>query len=360
MQRLVNSLVAFAFVVSSGPLYAKDKDTRASMMKRAAAGTVVTLTNGVGDGKVTIGVDGYGSFGTSTPAGGAYYDPAGPRESASTVYESAVYFSPIGGFLSTDDIGTGTSLPPVEIEQPDSQTAISTFTVGKYAFRLTQRVLATTGLGSTLEQTYEITNNTRKKANVLLARHVDGDLYFEGDFNNDFAGVSSDSKTLYEFDTGDDPASPTTFLGITSEGGVDAGSTIQPYRYSDDIISAVGIPSTDIGLVSGDDDGNQVTDAGYDVTLTQQRRIQIASGATGVYVTKTIFGEGSISGVTAAVTGCFKLNGDPLPKRTVTATQSGSEDLTTKTDTGGCFGFDGLLGGKSFQIKMQGPKIPNN
>lgn len=70
-----------------------------------AWGALATLSNGTGDGTVTVVVDPYGSFGYSTPAGDALFDPAGPVGPSRTVWESGLYFSPLGNFLTTDSFG---------------------------------------------------------------------------------------------------------------------------------------------------------------------------------------------------------------------------------------------------------------
>jgi len=59
-----------------------------------AAGAA-TLTNGAGDGKVTMGVTGTGAFGgaanVALGATDAFYDPIGSTGPAATTYESYLY-----------------------------------------------------------------------------------------------------------------------------------------------------------------------------------------------------------------------------------------------------------------------------
>jgi len=276
----------------------KDPLARASRSRApvvsAAAAEIITLNNGTGDGTVSITVDGYGSFGSSTPAGNAFYDPVGATESQGTVYESAVYFSPLQGFLSTDALGDGTSLAPISMESPDSKTAISQFDTNGFHIKLTQKLNTATSKGSTFVQTYAITNNTGFNQTISLVRHVDGDLLFSGGADNDFGGVSADDNILYEFDSGDDPSNPTTYVGIASSGGSGAGFTIQPYQFTDNIRSATGIPVDLKNQVFGDANGDDVTDSTYDITLSQQNSLTIPNGRTVTYKTSTIFGEGSI------------------------------------------------------------------
>lgn len=351
-------------ILFSNLALSKDKDPLArtsrlhSSAVSAAAAEIITLNNGTGDGTVSITVDGYGSFGNSTPAGDAIYDPVGSIGPQGTVYESAVYFSPLQDFLSTDDLGGGTALAPISMQNPDSKTAISQFDANGFHIKLRQKLNAATSKGSTLVQTYVITNNTGSDQTITMVRHVDGDLYFSGGYGNDFGGVSADGKTLYEFDSGDNPSSPTTYVGIASSGGNGAGFTIQPFRFTGSIRSAEGIPVDLNGQVSGDANGDGVTDSTYDITLSQQNSLAIPNGQSVTYKTSTIFGEGSIADTTSDTSGCAKFNGLPINNRTVTVRQSGETNKTMKTDANGCYVFDNLIPGKAFNIVISGPKVP--
>lgn len=359
--RLAQVLLVGLFVVAvPGVAVAADvKEPYGSSVARARrSGETAVLTNGTGDGTVTVTVDGFGAFGSSAGTGDAYYDPVGSTERSGTVFESAVYFGPVAGFLATGDIGGSGLMAAPTITQPSNLVARSSFTVGAFSIKLTQRLRAPTSRGSTLSQTYVIKNNSTQTQTVTLARHVDGDLYFVGGYSNDFGGVSADGKTLYEFDSGDDPSSPVTFVGITSTGGQSGGFTIQPYRFTDDIIDAGGIPTDLNGAVYDDDNGDGVTDDSYDITLTQQNTLTIPPGQSRTYTTSTIFGEGSINDATAAVSGCIKLNNEPLVNRNVLAKQTGEPNQTTKTDSVGCYTFDSLRSGKTFSITIAGPRLP--
>ena len=254
-----------------------------------APGAVVRLTNGTGDGTLTVTVDPYGSFGSSTPAGDALFDPEGSIGQSGTVYESGVYFSPLGNFLTTDSFGAG--LPSIAFDETSETSAVSHFTVSGFAFRLTQNLAPATPRGSTLIQRYEITNQTGADATVKLVRHVDGDLYFDNTLV-DRGGITTD--TVYEFDGGDDPNEPTTFVGIQSLGGTYEGGTVRAYRYTSTIISSNGIPPSHLDVAQNDADGDGITDNAFDVTISQQNVFTIANGATVVYTTRTIFGRGSV------------------------------------------------------------------
>jgi hypothetical protein len=102
-----------------------------------------TLSNAPGDGTVTVGVDGYGSFGSSVGinATNAVYNPVGPGGPAGTTFESgvAIRFGGSGGrtFLTSGDIGgSGGLTNPVVTGTPAAGT--SAFTFGGLSFSLTQ------------------------------------------------------------------------------------------------------------------------------------------------------------------------------------------------------------------------------
>lgn len=257
----------------------------------SASASKAGLSNGTGDGSLTITVDAYGSFGSSTPAGNAFYDPIGPFAQAGTTYESGLFFGPLGNFLTTDTFGA--ALPAIPFTSLAPRFAVSEFDVAGFHIRLTQELSPVGPGGSTFSQTYEIRNDTGGSRTFDVVRHIDGDLFFVGSFNNDFGGVSPDGRTLFEFDTGDNPLAPTTFVGITTSGGTPGAYTIQPFRFTGDIIGAGGIPSGVRNQIFGDNNGDRITDSGYDVTLSLQDTLSTGAGQTLTYITRTIFGQGA-------------------------------------------------------------------
>ena len=67
------------------------------------------LTTGTGDGTLNVGVDGYGSFGSSIggiDTSDAFYDPVGSQGSSGTSYESAIAvgFGGVRSYLTTGSI----------------------------------------------------------------------------------------------------------------------------------------------------------------------------------------------------------------------------------------------------------------
>lgn len=246
----------------------------------------VTLTNGTGDRSLTVNVDGYGAFGSETGSGGAVFDPTGPIGPSTTTYASAIFFSPAQDFLASSGLATR---PPPTFSSTTTSSATSSFTVGNCFVELTQTVRRTEN-GSTLTQTYQIRNLGTSTRTFSIVRFLDGDLQFDGSLS-DFGAASEDGRTLSEFDAGDDPESASTYVGITDSGGAPYGYTIQQYPYDGIILESQGIPASDDGVILNDNNGDRVTDIGYDVTLSLASVFMAASNETVTYTTTTRFGD---------------------------------------------------------------------
>lgn len=322
------------------------------LMKRDTA--PVTLSNGTGDGRLTVTVDGYGSFGSTTPAGDVSYDPVGPIAASGAVWESAILFSPT---LSTGTMHVQEGLPPVEIKVVNSRVATSEFSIGDYSFKLRQEILPPKGNGSELVQTYKITNLSSAGRIVKISRYLEGDLYFVGSFGNDFGGVTADGRTVYQFDTGDDATAPTTFVGITSTGGRPVGYAVQPYRFTDPVVALGEIPAAIRNTVYDDADHDRVSDNGFDAGMIQQNNITIPPKGVATYVTRTRFGSGSIVSQVSQVSGCVTLNGQPAANRAVEVRQPGSAVRKVRTDSEGCYDINGLKTAKTADIVIKLPAI---
>jgi len=268
-----------------------------------------TISSGSGEGSLSVEVDSYGTFGSSTTAGNAFYTPRFAGSAAGTTFESGIFFGPLGDFLTESDFGA--VLPGVSFSSTTPDTAVSQFNISRFGVQLTQTVETPNTLTdtTTLVQTYVLTNNTGAVQDFVIVRHIDGDLNFIGSFDNDFGGVSPDGRFLFEFDTASDPTEAVAYIGITDGGdGTPAGYTLQPYNYVDNIRNANGIPAGDLNEISGDANLDQQTDNGYDVTLSQARQYLIEPGQSMTYVTRTVFGRGSP--VVLLSPGEFNVNAD--------------------------------------------------
>ncbi len=148
------------------------------------------LSNGPGDGSVSVGVNGFGGFGFTNglDASDATFDPIGPVLPADTTLASAIAIKTstetTRTFLTT---GTGTifgspfpglSNPPVA---GDLTSATSSFSIKGLDFNLVQ-FLTFTSSGTTLTQTYTITNPASPAIPPIppiifeLVRYLDGDF----------------------------------------------------------------------------------------------------------------------------------------------------------------------------------------
>ncbi|PSB22774.1 hypothetical protein C7B69_15355, partial [filamentous cyanobacterium Phorm 46] len=298
--------------------------------------TLVDLTTGTGDGALRVGVDAFGSFGSSvygTGTSDAQYDPIGAAVSAGTTYQSGVAIR-IGStgtrtFLTTGSVSNSGGTAPV-ITNSTPTTAQSTFSFNSLNFELTQTVtdLIIEGVkkGSILTQNYRIINPGAASVDFELVRYVDGDLNFDGSIADTGGRTSSGTQEiLFETDSGTDPEVTATFLGITGLGG----STASPGRYEIDQYSGLQgriVAGTALDeVIFGDDlaDLDQFIDGTpYDLALALRNTFSLASGQSTEYTTTTIFGTLPPSELSVA-----------LPILNITAIGGLAEDNTTTPGT---------------------------
>lgn len=273
-----------------------------------ARATTVTLISPGGDetvdGGLRVILDAYGGFGSSaSPASNAWFNPPGAIGSAGTTYESGVFLrsdSPYANFLAEGYIGSAGGLPSIGFSSTSTSSASSAWSLDGFGFGLNQTVAdlldGSSKVGSVLSQAYTITNTGQTGRSFSLTRYLDGDLYFDGTLY-DSGGASTlaavQNQVLYEFDSGDDPSNPTTFVGISANGG-----TIPTYFFEIDsfsglrsrIIAGTALDNT----IYGDGaDADLITDWSYDITLALQRDFWMLPGAFTTYTTLTTFGYGS-------------------------------------------------------------------
>jgi len=279
---IIMAVLAVALVPAIALAKADKKLVRPKSLETAV------LTTGTGDGQVRVTVTPYGTFGSATYGGDAYYNPVGSGTEAGTVYESAVYFS-LFGFLHAGDIDGPALDTTATFSSVNSTRAVSTFTAAGFSIQLTQSVSGRAA-GSQLTQTYVLRNNTGASQSFYLIRHVDGDLHFDGSIS-DLAKVVRSGDLMYEFDSGDNPDQPVTFFAIDTSGGAKAGYRVARYRFTDDIISEGSGVLTSV--VDDDANGDGMTDEAADWTMTMGRRFTVAAGASVTFTTSTIWGEGA-------------------------------------------------------------------
>lgn len=263
------------------------------------------LTNAPGDGTLTVGVDGYGAYGSAAGffTTDAIYDPIGAIPAGDTTFESAVALG-FGGSRVMLATGVGNSSLPNPLVTGTSTSGSSSFVNQGLQFQLVQRLdplLDSNGqrLGTRLMQTYNITNISGGARNFDMVRYLDGDLYFDGSLV-DGGGrlVVGPDEIMFETDTASGTANSTTFIGITATGGVPlTANRFEADSYSG-LLQRIQQGSALDDTITGDGaDLDQFVDAGngYDITLALRNVFLLAPGESTTYVTTTIFGTGAPS-----------------------------------------------------------------
>jgi Calx-beta domain/Domain of unknown function (DUF4114) len=251
-----------------------------------------------GDGGLSVNVSSSGYF------SGASYDPIGPGTAARTTFLSDVAFriNPAGTNESNGSNGPRSYIGGLASNATSSDTSAtsttSSFQLSGLQFELVQSVsnLVRNGtrIGSGLSQIYQITNTTNTAIDFELVRYFDGDLSFDGSIA-DRGGriVRNGIDILFETDNGDNPAAPTTFVGITANGGTPISSNRLEIGRFGDINSSVASGAPLSGVILGDTNGDSFIDsAAYDLAPALRNIFTLAPGETTNYVTETLFGTG--------------------------------------------------------------------
>ncbi|MCB9553933.1 MAG: hypothetical protein H6705_19020 [Myxococcales bacterium] len=232
-------------------------------------------------GVVSMTIDAFGSTGSASGGGSATFDPADDmpdQGDVSTIFELMANLcrTTAGGNTAEVWFDSGRAGVPVNSRR-DGEDVVSTFTVNgiqvEQRFRLNCTVL---------ERCYVLTNvSNEAMPTVALTQYMDGDLFFgQGGLGNDYGATSVGApKTLWEFDEGDNPEEPTTFVGLYAlDGGDQFLHSWEVGRFSDQrnrietVNNGVGCTplGNDINRGAGqpaDLDGDLITDNGFDVTL---------------------------------------------------------------------------------------------
>lgn len=271
-----------------------------------------TLTTGTGDGSVTLGVDGYGAFGSQNGPNGtdATYDPIGATGASGTTWGSALAIR-VGNsgpreFLTSGTFGgfaTALSRPAITGTTTD---ASSSFSHDGLDFSLAQSVdplYDNDGVqtGSLLTQTYTITNPTASQIDFELLRYLEGDLRFANgyvDGGGRFVTAAGD-ELIYETDIGGTSSTSTTFVGISGKGGT--APTTNRYELGVYPAFGSGIQSGNAlgNVIAGDGNGDGFVDAANtaDVGVALRNTFSLLAGATTTYTTHTLFGNGVPSNI---------------------------------------------------------------
>ncbi|MFN3202468.1 MAG: MopE-related protein [Bradymonadia bacterium] len=233
-------------------------------------------------GQVRLGIDAFGAMGSavSAPNSRAFYNPVDDEPDTgdtSTIFESMV-------FLCREGAG-GTQGQWLESGRQGGaqlQAVVDGNEVRAQFNTLGLEVVARHRLDCTiLERCYTLTNISGQPMQVVsLTPYTDGDMYFgvNPSLSDDFGATSVGvPKTVWQFDSGDNPEEPATFLGMYGLARNDPYLTSwEVGQYSE---QRTLIQSMENGACSqlrnninrrGDNsdlDENLQTDSGYDVTI---------------------------------------------------------------------------------------------
>ena len=212
-RRPVTSLAALAVALAAIPVSAAP--VRFNHRMETAAACAPEL------GHLRLRMDVFGAFGISTSQGdSAFFDPANdvPNQRAQgTVYESMGFLCAEQGgarvghtFEAAEMVGVQTVADGVENQ------LVSRFQAGQVRVDLDARLDC-----NVVRQCWRFTNLSDARIDTLaFYPYVDGDLIFSGTSDDDRGarGVGV-PPPLYQFDQGDDPLRPTTYLGLYADAG---------------------------------------------------------------------------------------------------------------------------------------------
>lgn len=312
------------------------------------------LTNGSGPGSVSVRVDGWGMFGgcpnQSLHSDGQFTSSAGFGPFATTCY-SAIILDDSGGCASpgrtqlavADPLYTQIPAqavnPVVTVLNPQHIQTASPQTVCGLQVSVDQRLdgpdpLSGSFEGSTLVQTYTITNPTANTRVFNLIHFIDGDL--SALFTANRGGASrrladcaltlppfaSNKEWVFEFDQTNTPG---VLLAISADGKDEVGQPVQTVAYRVHA-SAVGHPSPTFtanpfafltNSIDNDSDGDLLVsspEAQGDFAMFQGLSFTVTSGGT--------------------VTAVFRTRWTSLDSTSATSLESQARDVTCSTQNG--------------------------
>jgi hypothetical protein len=248
-----------------------------------------SLSTAPGDGQLDVVLGLTGSF------SGASYDPLGEKPSAGTTFSSRLSFrvGDTGRRQNLSSIATN----QVGVESSNTSTT-SRFNVSGLQFELVQSVSdsiqGSRRTGSSLSQVYQITNPTNQSITFELVRYFDGDLRFDGSIADSGGRIVRNGRDiLFETDSGDNPAAPNTFVGITANGGTPLATNRYEISGFSDLSSTVSDGDPLSNTIRGDTNGDSFVDtAPYDLALGFRNVFTLAPGESTNYIAETLFGTG--------------------------------------------------------------------
>ena len=248
------------------------------VVKAAAvpAGPTATLTLADAQARLTVAVDGAGSYTDALleDAGGAYL--------GDLAFRSMLLFN---GEMPLPDL----------VKQVDPATARSRFSAAGAEVSLLQRLEAGPMPGTfLLTQQYRLHNPGAADLSLVLSRYHDSDLIGQNGLHTDAGYLPRKKRWAYLMSELAPQASVMTkFVGINLAGGD------EPRRVVRVCCDRPPVDATENGVVAGDDNGDRVSDYAGDRTLMQQRSVTIPAGGTTRVVTQALLGAAHLSGVRA-------------------------------------------------------------
>ncbi len=231
-------------------------------------------------GAVQMALDPFGGFGSNADIGeDARFDPANDQPNVGargTVYESMPFLCQTSGGVSR---GTWLEAGRIDGARRGASDGNGNLMSSNFSVQDVEVQMEAEFDCNVLTQCYTFTNRSDARMEELaLIPYIDGDLFFVGNFNNDFGGTNvGDPRVIYEFDSGDDPQEPTTQLALYGDQGDMRQTGWELGEFSE---SRRRIAETDDGCerlrggitrtsgANSDRNGDLVTDDGYDVTLS--------------------------------------------------------------------------------------------
>lgn len=229
-------------------------------------------------GSVEVNIDAFGALGSALGSSNHHYNPFNDMPDQGmvrTIFEWKTFFcketssgTASGGWLNNRAMGS--TNPTVSVTDGE---VTSEFLYQGVRVNLRYWLDCTT-----IRYCYRLTNESNNVIpTIALTPYMDGDLYFgTGGLSNDYGAASlGRPKTLWEFDEGDDPTAPTTYVGITTFGEDNYLNSWEVGSFSEQrtrIARTSGgctVLRNDINRSQMNIDVNDdlITDRGYDVTL---------------------------------------------------------------------------------------------
>jgi hypothetical protein len=167
-------------------------------------------------GHLRLRMDVFGAFGIATSQGdSAFFDPANDvpdQRAQGTVYESMGFLCSGQGGVREGNVFESADMVGVNVVADGTENhLVSTFRAGDVQVDLDATLDC-----NVVTQCWRFTNVTNARIDELaFYPYVDGDLIFSGTSADDRgARAEGNPPRLYEFDQGDDPVAPTTYLAL--------------------------------------------------------------------------------------------------------------------------------------------------